>query len=362
MILSTPRLNIISVFDVFDGEHSFSFSYIGNQTVKNRLVVKDNLTFEEVYNKEQTTMSLEHIINTEDISCLKNNQSYIAQIQVYDVNGNSRNLSDPVLFTCHEKPSFSFLDIDNETTISSENLTLNLLFSQSEGDKISDVIYELYDHNQILQTISETYHNITAYTFYGLKNRESYYVRAIGKTVFGFSIDTGFKKINVMAKTKSSNINFMAENDNGKILFSTNLIVTDCKTENDNYSFEDGKVNLRDNAVIYTIKDIENFSIVIVACEMPLDMFAAVNCKNGDIELVALEIGNRYYCKLRAKNNSGDYYVLYKEITDFVSKNNSNRLEKKDANKDLILEAHRKDGLCSLSVKYKEVGSYVLRT
>lgn len=353
MTLSTPRLNIIDVFDVSDGEHSFTFSYIGNQVVKNRLIVKDNLTFEEVYNKEQTSMSLAHTVSIDDISCLKNNQSYIAQIQVYDVNGNSSNLSDPVLFTCHAKPNFCFIDIDDETTISSENLTLNISFSQSEGDKISDVLYELYDHNQILQTTSDTYHDIAAYTFYGLKNKESYYIRAIGKTVFGFSLDTGFKKINVLAKTKSSNINFMAENDNGKILFSTNLVITDCKTENDNYSFKDGKVDLRDNAVIYTVKDIENFSLVIIACEIPLDKFAEVNCKNGNIELITLEIDNKYYCKLRAKNDSGDYYVLYKDITDFVLKNNSNRLEKKDANKDLIFEAHRKDGLYLLSVKYQ---------
>lgn len=353
MALSTPRLNIINVFDVSDGEHTFTFSYTGSQVVKNRLIIRDNLTFEEVYNKEQNNMVMFHTISEEDISCLKNNYTYVAQIQVYDVNGDSSSLSDPVLFTCHTNPVFNFDSIEDETTISSENITLGLQFAQPEGDKISDVIYELYDSNKDLQTISDTYHEANTYTFYGLKNKESYYVRAVGKTVFGFNLDTGYKKINVLAKTKSPNINFVAENSNGKILFSTNLVITDCKTENDNYTFDNGKVNIEDNAIIYTVKNVNNFSLVIKACEIPLGKFSEVNCKNGEIELISLEIDNKYYCKLRAKNDSGDYYVLYKEITEMVTKNSSNRLIKNDANKDLIFEVHRKDGLYLLSVKYE---------
>lgn len=352
MILNTPRLNIIAVFDARDNGHTFTFSYIGNQTVKNRLVIKDNLTFEEVYNKEQSTMALSHSISSQDMNCLKNNQTYIAQIQVYDVNGNSSNLSDPVLFTCHSKPTFEFDSLGDETTVSSENLTLNLQFSQLEGDKISDVIYELYDSNMDLQTTSDTYHEINAYTFYGLKNKESYYVRTVGKTVFGFSLDTGYKKINVLTKTKSPNINFVAENSNGKILFSTHLVITDCKTKNDDYSFDDGKVNIENNSVTYTVKDVENFSLVVKACEIPFGKFVIVNCENGSVKLITFEINNKYYCKLVAQNGL-DYYLLYEEITDMVTKNISNRLEKIDVDKDLIFEASRKNGLYSLSVKYR---------
>ena len=70
-------------------------------------------------------MALSHTISSEDISCLKNNYIYVAQIQVYDVNGDSSSLSDPVLFTCHTNPVFKFDNVEDETTISSENITLH---------------------------------------------------------------------------------------------------------------------------------------------------------------------------------------------------------------------------------------------
>lgn len=352
MAINTPRLNIIDVFDVTEGEHTFSFSYSGTQVVKNRLVIKDNNTLAEVYNVIQDGLKLSHTISSSDIACLQNNKVYIAQVQVYDANDNSSNLSDPVIFTCHALPSFSFNDLATENIISSENIATVVSFSQSEGDKISELIYCLYDENKNELYKSNTYHEIVTYTYYGLKNNESYYIRAIGKSIYGFSLDTGYKKIIVKAKTKTSNINFVADNIDGKILFSTNLIITDCTAENDNYYFEDGKVYIYDNSITYHVKNTKDFSLVIKSIEIPMGVFAKVFCDSGLIELSTVSISDRYYCKLSAKNSLNNY-LLYEDITEMININNSGRLEVNDLNKCIVFEVHKKDGLYLLNVKYQ---------
>ena len=60
--LTQPIINPISAFDS-TRVHTISFVVIGGaQVIGNRLVISDNETGEEIYNKIQSTMKLEHVI------------------------------------------------------------------------------------------------------------------------------------------------------------------------------------------------------------------------------------------------------------------------------------------------------------
>ena len=58
--LNTPLIHPIYAFDP-QYNYSVSFTYTGNQTVRNRAVVLDNDTYQTVYDSEQDRMRLDHV-------------------------------------------------------------------------------------------------------------------------------------------------------------------------------------------------------------------------------------------------------------------------------------------------------------
>ena len=56
--LNTPLIQPIYAFDP-QYNYSVSFTYTGNQTVRNRAVVLDNDTYQTVYDSEQDRMRLD---------------------------------------------------------------------------------------------------------------------------------------------------------------------------------------------------------------------------------------------------------------------------------------------------------------
>lgn len=359
MTLNTPRLNLVGVFDA-NYSHTFSFSYSTNQISKNRLIIKQNSNNEVVYDKEQIGMRLEHTV---DSSVLKNNIDYIAQLQVFDVYGNSSNLSDPVLFSCHTTPSFYFSNVNNENTITTANLEVQLVFKQPEDDYILEYLYLIYDLNKNELNRSETYNQLTDYIYYGLENMTGYYIRVVGKSKFGFSLDTGYIKIYVKYNCVPTNIAVTANNHEGKIIISTNIISTDYDLENDDYTLQDGELILNNNSIVYRVNDIKDFTFIVRARNVPLDEnFIKVISESGEVDLSIINISGIYYCKL---NVSGKY-VIYKNILgQIVSDTNSNaitdtennglRTSVGEYNKTalVVYEIHRKNGLYSLNAYYQ---------
>ena len=59
--LNTPIVNWSPAFDPAFS-HTFTFSYTGNQAVKNRAVIYDNDTYENVYDQIQEGLKLDHVL------------------------------------------------------------------------------------------------------------------------------------------------------------------------------------------------------------------------------------------------------------------------------------------------------------
>lgn len=105
--LTQPILNPIVAFDATK-IHIIDFIVIGGaQVIGNRLVISDNQTGEQIYDKIQSTMKLEHSIPA---NTLKNGGYYNAVIYTIDSGGNESVASTAVPFYCYSQP---VLTIDN---------------------------------------------------------------------------------------------------------------------------------------------------------------------------------------------------------------------------------------------------------
>lgn len=365
MTLNTPKLDFINVFDA-NYPYTFTFTYNGEQSIRNRIIIKDNDTYEVVYDKMQDGLRLNHII---EANTLSNNKSYVVQVQVFDTYGNSSNLSELRIFSCYTTPDFYLKNVNDGDIISSANFETDISFIQAEGDSIKEFKYYLYDSNRSQIYVSSSFYSLenSSHIYYGLENMNNYYIRAVGGTVYGFNVDTGYIKVGIKYECIPTNVAFEAINNDGKIILTSNIILTDYDLDNDNYALENGELTLKDNTITYHILDsILNFSLVIKARQLPLDSpFVNINCKNGNISLSLHKISDKYYCKLNVSNGDKKY-LIYENILGQVlgssngevfinTANEAIRTLKSDYDSSIlmIIEVHRKNHIYSLECYYQ---------
>lgn len=310
-ILQTPSINSITPFDPLY-EYTVDFIYNDNQSLKNRAVIIDNSTSEIVYDETETTMRLQHVIPANTLIAGK---QYLIQIQVFDADGNSSNLSSSVLFYCLSTPTFSFSNISEGETYKSASIILNLNYSQSENEPIKSYQFFKYSYDKTLLESSSVFYSSSdmSYSFYGLENNVSYYFRAIGETSHGIALDTGYIKVNVSFNTIPANILLDAENHykDGYISLKLNIKDIGYKLDNDDYELKDGLLILKNNSLTYnegfTVTD--DFSLFVEAKELPVSTFLTTNDNMFSLSIV--EVCGVYYCKLEVKNSS---FVQYEPL------------------------------------------------
>jgi len=109
--LIKPILKQISAFDKNDSVN-FHFNFYGNQPMKNRLIIKNNITNAVIYNKIQETLHSYHILSS---NTLVNGNVYNAQLSIFDENDVESDLSNTVTFHCYSTPLFSFINLNTTT-------------------------------------------------------------------------------------------------------------------------------------------------------------------------------------------------------------------------------------------------------
>lgn len=315
MTLSTPLLYSVDAFDPAY-EHTFEFSYSGNQAVSNRAIITDNETQEQIYNVNQNGLKLAHVLPA---GTLEVGHSYLIQIQVYDANGNMSDLSDAVLFYCFTTPQFYFENLSDGDKISSANLTLVLSYSQAENEPLNEYKYYFYDMTHELIYTSDSYYteeNMT-HTIYGLKTDCVYYVQAIGQTTHGMHLDTGILELIVNYHKTTGNMALKVANDPSSscVVIKSNIIDIKHTLDNENYTIENGIVNLNDNTLTYEIVVEDDFCTVIKAKQLPNGKFFWTT--DGNISLSTICIANQYYARLVIQDGDMHYDIL-KSILESV--------------------------------------------
>lgn len=358
--LLKPIVSAVSVFDPTK-DFTFNFSYEDNQAIKNRAVVTDTSTYKVVYDKVQIGLILSHTIPANTLSVGK---QYTISIQVFDNYGNSSALSDEVLFYCYSTPSFVFSNLPTGDYQNS-NIDLSILFSQKEKETLKSCQFFMYSYDKTLINKSNTLFDVSSgnvnYKFSGLKNNEIYYFRAIGETLHGFNLDTGYCKVSVKYVTYPANLILSIENNkcNGYVSIDSNIYDVEYSVENNNYKFENGCVTLTNNSVTYkNLKVNGDFTLVLEAKELPLGTFLKIG---DNISLSIICSCGIYYCRFKANN-----YTICKTLPkarlvttngEIIVNDEGRQIEISDTNYDssdmTVFELTRKDGVFGLRTYYK---------
>lgn len=360
-ILQTPSVISFPPFDPSDS-YTIEFTYTGNQSVKNRVVITDNSTNVIVYDETQITMKLQHEIAANILTAGK---QYLLQVQTFDADGNSSNLSDAVLFYCFTTPTFSFANIADNIIYKNASITLNVEYFQCENELLKSLQFLEYAYDKTLLVQSNTMYSISPYSFYGLKNNTVYYFRAIGETVHGITVDTGYVKVNIEYQTLPANIIFNVENHycDGYIQLTSGIKDIQYNFVNDNYTLENGLLILNNNSLVYqnSFDVAGDFILFVEAKKIPLQKFLTTNDEEFSLSIV--NICDTYYCKLTVKNSDLSMFVslpkarLSTDIGDLIITDDGKTIEIVDTSYDdddlVIFEVKRIGHLYSLNSYYR---------
>lgn len=237
-----------------------SMTYSGTLPYSNRIIIYDATTLSVLY--DNTTENLNYSIEqTVPANTLTNGKKYVVQGQVFDINGNASALSDKVYFWCLATPSFYFKDINDGEIFNTASIYANLIYEQPGLEDIGEYRFYLYSDIKSLLIESETFYgtDYLTYAYRGLLDDKFYYIRAVGSTINGIELDTGYIKIFVNYENPEEYKNIYAECDKktSLVTYQTNFVVINPENDSDNYEFENGWINLIDKTLVYN----ENFLV-----------------------------------------------------------------------------------------------------
>lgn len=236
-------------------DFTISMTYSGTLPYSNRIVIYDATTLAVVY--DATTTNLNYSIEqTVPANTLSNGSKYAVQGQVFDIDGNASSLSDKVYFWCLATPSFYFKDINDGEIFATASIFANLVYEQTDYEDIGEYRFYLYDEIKNLLLESEAFYDIDhlTYSYKGLEDDKFYYIRAMGSTVNGIQMDTGYIRIFINYENPEDYKLIYAECDesNSMVTYQTNFIVINPSGSKDNdYEYENGWIDLIDKTLVY---------------------------------------------------------------------------------------------------------------
>ena len=186
--------------------------------------------------------------------------------------------------------------MQDTATLHTANPKLTLHYFQSEREPLQDFQFYLYDYDKSLAASSSHKYDPAdmSHTFYGLKNESEYYIRATGTTVHGFSVDTGYIKINIQYFVMPANVLFEAKNhpENGSITLESGVIDIGYEIDNDNYSIKNSELIIgSDNTLTYNagFKITDEFKVFVKARKLPLNSaFSKCAVRKQEIILISM--------------------------------------------------------------------------
>lgn len=234
-------IHTIEPFDAMLGT-DIKFTWSGNQIFKVRCVIKNNATGVVVY--DDTIDTMKQIFSLPSNSGLINGIKYVAYITVFDINDNESTIqSTGTPFYCFTTPVFQ-LSVNNEDVIRASSYNISLTYSQLENELLDYYNISLYSYQKTLIQSSGEVYDVTnpSYIITNLSNATQYYLRATGKTINGFQLDTGYVLVTIqyVAAQVFSTLELNNIPKNGSIEIKCNIISTQGRSENDVVYINDG--------------------------------------------------------------------------------------------------------------------------
>lgn len=317
--MAKPIVTHIKPFDATK-DYEITFSWTGKRACANRIIICDNETNDVVFDDTVSTYALKHTIPA---LTLKNNNKYTIQAQVYDSDNTPSTLSDKVLFYTFATPDFYFEDLSENALIENSSFTANIYYFSEDFELISKYVFYLYDSSkkQLLESSEMTDKDNISYTYKGLNNNTSYYIRCVGTTVNSMELDTGYIKITVYYENPNTYARIYATPipSQGCIQVATNLIIISYDGT-ENFEYINGMIDLRDKTLYYDkgflIED--DFTVIIRGMNLwqNADIF---KMNNGNLDIT---LSSHIYTngKLRFRllvPNGVSNYILYSDEYEF---------------------------------------------
>lgn len=357
----------IEPFDVNVGT-TIKFGWTGNRAVRNRCIIIDYETDVEVYDHCIDSYKLEHTIDLTHVNGMVNGGKYVAFITVFDQYGNESDIQTKIngrVFLCLKTPTYKFSNVKDGDTLAASSYGFQLIYEQENNELLDSWQMTVYDMtNNVLSTSGVKYDTgDLSHPFSGFESKSKYKVRAIGKTVNGMSLDTGYIKFSVSYDAPS--VFAMLELTNlpksGAILVHSNIKSADGRLEKEPEVYIDGEyVDLSNNTLIYDEGFLlkENFSLVFYAYNITVNVpfFKFYSNENKDFEgIITYRIGRVGssglvgYLELKITNGITNYIVNSNQI-EIIDENTINE------NTILGFCLIRENGYYDLQIK--KLGSY----
>lgn len=312
--MAKPIIKKITPFDA-NRDYEIGISWTGSRAYANRIIIRDNEANNVVFNEIITSFILKHTIPAHTLS---NGRQWVIQVQVFDEENIASALSDKVLFYTLAAPEFYFKDLPDNSNITSAALSASIYYHSSDWEDISKCIFYLYDSSKklLLESSAVTDTNIN-YTYRGLENDTSYYIRCVGTTVNGMSLDTGYVKINVYYEDPNVYARIYAASlpSQGCVQVASNLKIIPYNGT-DSFEYIDGMIDLRNKTLYYDKGFLITDDFTVLIRGLYLWQNAEVFKMNNGIS--ELTLSSRIYSngKLRFKltvTNGIGTYLLYSE-------------------------------------------------
>lgn len=399
--MSKVTLYEIKTFDINNG-YTFTFDYSGTENADGNILRIYKITEPETpmitqkqFSKKSNSLSKA----TADLYKMTNGEIYLATITM--CNGSEElklTCSDKQRFFCFTTPALSFKNSDIfSQPIKSSSFIVELDFAYdttgSYHDELNEykvVVYPYEDDLNQLQ-IYETkrayatdLNNLTAYITdldTNIEKGKSYYLKAVGITKHGVSIESSLLKVDILNTTQYVKTAFNAnvQDDDASVYLSSNLINIEGESYGD-VSFENGKVIIGENGAVFFKKDISvesvehslfdknkgnNFMLSVRFSNFPIDSdILILKNKKGDSTITLSSVSNKIHSfvgtirdpdpqgigilKLTAKDNISENVIRSRGLNlNYVNDENICKVE-------LLVIIERIQGAYNLKVKIIE--------
>ena len=258
MALTTPIIFDIGAFDAND-DYMMSF-YVtgGDQVTKNEIQITNNTTSAIVFTNTVFSYTYTHVIPKGKLS---NGVTYAIKVRTYNSENDVSAWSNPVVFTCYTKPTIK-LNITDGQQVNSSSVYVSMEYNQAQGELFNYGIITLYDESKTALATSSYLYNESPtlplsvnFTFNGLINLKTYYIKAECYTVDDTYVETPYIKITIHYSNPVLYSIFQAEPNNcdGYVDLNSKIVILSGRA-NGSASFENhSSINTVD-----TFSDINN--------------------------------------------------------------------------------------------------------
>lgn len=142
-----PYINFIDNFEA-EQNYTVDYTYLGSERIlTNEVSIKENKTSgKTVYTRQSTKFDKNHVIPA---NSLKNGESYLIKLRVKINDSDWSDWSPEIPFVCLSTPTLDFTTLDDKNYIYNNDVMMNVLYRQKQGEKIETFQFSLLDENKV---------------------------------------------------------------------------------------------------------------------------------------------------------------------------------------------------------------------